>query len=146
MRFVMPHASPEKRREYQRAYMRERRKNQSQKEYDSSAYRRYRENNKDKIQESLKIWKQNNPEKWKIIKRRAERRRHEQIKSSRHNPDENSKIESFYKLRDWLTEITGIEHHVDHIVPLSKGGTHTSDNLQVLKAKDNLKKGSSCGA
>lgn len=32
-------------------------------------------------------------------------------------------------------------YHVDHIVPLSKGGTHTLDNLQYLCAKLNTQKG-----
>lgn len=142
----MPHASPEKRREYQRAYMQERRKTRAQKDYDSLAYKRYREDNKEKLQEALQNWKKQNPEKWKSIKRRAERRRHEMIKSTRGDAEENAKIEYFYQLRDWLIEVTGIEHHVDHIKPLSKGGTHSSDNLQVLTATDNLKKGVSCGA
>jgi 5-methylcytosine-specific restriction endonuclease McrA len=31
--------------------------------------------------------------------------------------------------------------HVDHIYPLSKGGAHTFDNLQILTARDNLAKG-----
>jgi hypothetical protein len=33
-------------------------------------------------------------------------------------------------------------YHVDHIVPLSKGGLHTVENLQILTAYDNLSKGS----
>jgi hypothetical protein len=32
-------------------------------------------------------------------------------------------------------------YHVDHIKPISKGGTHTLDNLQYLLADENLKKG-----
>jgi len=37
--------------------------------------------------------------------------------------------------------MTGIQHHVDHIIPLSKGGLHHPDNLQILTAEENLKKG-----
>jgi hypothetical protein len=33
------------------------------------------------------------------------------------------------------------EHHLDHIVPFSKGGSHTPDNLRVVPKKRNLKKG-----
>ena len=32
-------------------------------------------------------------------------------------------------------------HHIDHIWPYSKGGSHTVDNLRVITKKDNLKKG-----
>lgn len=32
--------------------------------------------------------------------------------------------------------------HVDHIIPLSKGGLHHEDNLQILPAFENLRKGS----
>lgn len=33
--------------------------------------------------------------------------------------------------------------HVDHIYPVSKGGLHCINNLQILSAEDNRKKGSS---
>lgn len=31
--------------------------------------------------------------------------------------------------------------HVDHIIPLCKGGRHVAENLQILSARDNLAKG-----
>ena len=40
-----------------------------------------------------------------------------------------------------LEAITGIPHHIDHIISLKEGGTHTADNLQVLTASDNFAKG-----
>ena len=36
---------------------------------------------------------------------------------------------------------TGIPHEVDHIVPVSKGGQHHPDNLQVLTRVENRRKG-----
>ena len=33
------------------------------------------------------------------------------------------------------------KHHIDHIVPFSKGGSHTVVNLQVIPKRKNLKKG-----
>lgn len=38
----------------------------------------------------------------------------------------------------------GRKLHVDHIIPLSKGGTHTIENLQILPAGLNMRKGASC--
>lgn len=31
--------------------------------------------------------------------------------------------------------------HVDHIMPLKLGGSHVAENLRVISAKENLKKG-----
>jgi hypothetical protein len=39
-----------------------------------------------------------------------------------------------------LTETTGIEHHLDHILPLAKGGIHHPINLRVITAEENMSK------
>jgi ribosomal protein S24E len=39
-----------------------------------------------------------------------------------------------------LTETTGIMHHLDHIVPLAKGGIHHPINCQVITAEENCSK------
>ena len=41
-----------------------------------------------------------------------------------------------------MTAETGIEHHVDHIIPIKHGGFHHHENLQVLPANVNLAKSS----
>lgn len=56
--------------------------------------------------------------------------------------DDNDRIEEIYAKRVKITRETGILHHVDHIIPLSKGGKHVPNNLQIIPAKENLRKGS----
>lgn len=57
------------------------------------------------------------------------------------NREEMDRIYKIYAECQFLTEVTGIPHHVDHIMPISKGGLHHPDNLQILTAQENLKKG-----
>jgi 5-methylcytosine-specific restriction endonuclease McrA len=57
------------------------------------------------------------------------------------NLEEMDRIYKIYAECQFLTEVTGIKHHVDHIMPLAKGGLHHPDNLQILTAEENLKKG-----
>jgi len=58
-------------------------------------------------------------------------------------PAEKERLVQIYKLRDLLTKATGVEYHVDHIWPLSKGGPHWSGNLQIITAEENLSKNAS---
>ena len=58
-------------------------------------------------------------------------------------PTEKEQIENMYWLVRDLKAISGQDYHVDHIHPLSKGGLHHPDNLQVLPADINIKKGAS---
>ena len=56
------------------------------------------------------------------------------------NAEINQKINVFYKEAVRLSEKTGIPHEVDHIIPISKGGKHHENNLQILTAIENRKK------
>jgi hypothetical protein len=38
-------------------------------------------------------------------------------------------------------EFDSTKHHLDHVWPFSRGGSHTADNLRVIAKKRNLKKG-----
>lgn len=55
--------------------------------------------------------------------------------------EEKKRTDQIYKQARELTQATGIKHHVDHIIPLSQGGTHHPDNLQVLTEQENTQKG-----
>ena len=50
-------------------------------------------------------------------------------------------IKRFYILAETLSEQTGIKYVVDHIKPIVRGGKHHQDNLQVITALDNARKG-----
>lgn len=57
-------------------------------------------------------------------------------------PDaDKTKLIWFYEEAKRLTMSTGIKHEVDHIIPVSKGGLHHQDNLQVLPWLENRTKG-----
>ena len=54
---------------------------------------------------------------------------------------EELQVKAIYRLRYTLTRETGVEYHVDHRIPLSKGGKHHPDNLWVITAVENMRKG-----
>ena len=55
--------------------------------------------------------------------------------------EEARQVITIYALRIRLTRETGVEYHVDHRIPLSKGGRHHPDNLWVITAVENMRKG-----
>ncbi len=58
------------------------------------------------------------------------------------NTEESELIQHIYDQRNRLNQDAGfIQYHVDHIIPLARGGWHHPDNLQVISARDNVRKG-----
>jgi 5-methylcytosine-specific restriction endonuclease McrA len=49
-------------------------------------------------------------------------------------------VQAKYALARRLSELFREPWHVDHIVPLARGGAHHQDNLQVIPAKVNILK------
>jgi hypothetical protein len=55
--------------------------------------------------------------------------------------DEKQKITIIYNEARRISKLENEQYHVDHIMPLSAGGAHHPNNLQILKASINLSKG-----
>jgi 5-methylcytosine-specific restriction endonuclease McrA len=53
---------------------------------------------------------------------------------------DQQKITEIYCKAKQLMEETGISYEVDHIIPISKGGKHHEDNLQIITMSENRKK------
>jgi hypothetical protein len=116
----------------------------------------YKKANKEKIRETKKAYYEANKEKIKsqsvahyaankemylerVIKRKALKKK--SIPKLLINcPVEKDRLYKVYKLRSIISEATGVEHHVDHMWPLSDGGPHWSGNLQIITATENLSK------
>ena len=128
-------ANKEKKNTYAKAYR------EDNKEKIATYLKAYGEANKEKKADYDKTYREANPEKMNEM---SARRRALKVKAIpehlRDCPFERERINQIYKLRNLITKITGIEHHVDHMWPLSKRGPHWSGNLQVIPASENMSK------
>jgi len=139
----------EKRLEYRKQYYQKNRDKYS--EYN----KQYRQDNLDKMKEYEKQYYQENREHYSEYKKKNREKytanemkrnalKRDSIPEALLNcPIEKDRLEKTYKLRSLLSKATGVEYHVDHIWPLSKGGPHWSGNLQVITAEENLSKSDS---
>lgn len=55
--------------------------------------------------------------------------------------EDRAQVRAVYAEAMAVSRATGVQHHVDHIRPLSRGGEHVIENLQILTAAENLRKG-----
>lgn len=110
--------------------------------------------NKDQSNKRSKSWRENNPEKRRQVanswvKRNRDyacfisaKRRSAAIRATPPWADLDA-IRKIYALAKEASESTGIQHHVDHIVPLVSvhvSGLHVPENLRVIPARQNISK------
>jgi hypothetical protein len=100
---------------------------------------KYYQANKEKIAEREKKYREANPE---LTARKSLKRQNRLKIATPENPEDRAIIREIYKLRTRINKCMGIPNlmHVDHIIPVSKGGFHAPGNLQILPAKLNIRK------
>jgi hypothetical protein len=119
-----------------------RRNNEEFRKKDLESSRQWREDNKKAYLAYLKQWRQDNKD---IVNYHGavKRSRKRKAMPSWLTEDQLWMIKEIYSLARLRTQMTGIEWHVDHMIPL-KGktvcGLHVPWNLQVIPGLDNLKK------
>jgi hypothetical protein len=123
--------------------------------YKREYYRKWRVANKDKVNQSAADWRQRNLDKarktnrdWKKKNAAAHCALNAKRKSKllQRTPAwaDLDKIKEFYAAANSMSKNSGIEYHVDHVIPLQGklcSGLHVENNLQILTAKENMSKG-----
>ena len=105
----------------------------------------------EKRRASQAAWRKANPEKQRALsaawskanpeKTRMSNARRRALKSDALSPDANKAfVTGLYAIANRVSKCLGISHDVDHIVPLSLGGSHCHRNLQVIPATWNYRK------
>ena len=103
-----------------------------------ASQKKWEEANRDKIRASQKKWEEANPDRYAAMGGKALAIRRGGSVSDSYDLD---LCVPLYAESRRLTRETGIQHHVDHIIPINKGGLHCQNNLQVLTASENIAKG-----
>lgn len=124
---------PQKAREYWASYYGDHRDELLNKK------RVYHAENMDRVSERSKKWRKNNPSSVKDASVRHRMRRKKAIP-----PWANLKlIDLFYAQARYKSDLTGVPHEVDHIIPVSGKtvcGLHCEQNMRVITSEENKHK------
>jgi len=129
----------EHRREYAKKWNEEnpeynKKRYEENKDYYHKYNKRYREENKEQESKRIKKWREDNPH----LCREYTQRRRAWKKAALPHLSENENLA--LKILSEEASMLGEGWHLDHIVPISKGGLHHPDNLQIVRASYNLSK------
>jgi hypothetical protein len=123
------------------------------KESHAASMKRWKLENKERNAANKKLWRLKNKErdtaninKWKLQNKglcaaSLARYRATKFRATVYmSPEMKRKVAEVYQIAQEASVTTGYNWDVDHIVPLSKGGLHTLNNLQVVPATWNRSK------
>ena len=134
-------ANPDKIKAYRKAY------NKANSDKIKADQKAYNKANSDKFKAYHKAYKQSNSDKFKAYKKAYDKAykqtnsdqinalnsKRRALKLNQTHPDcDNIQVKRFYRVCSFLSKYTGTKYHVDHILPISKGGPHHHDNLQII--------------
>lgn len=105
-------------------------------------FREYHQKNRDIIIAKVARWRREHVERRREIARLSAGRRHALKMGSKVERVSFNRIVERDEWRCWICHrrVAWRDLHLDHVVPLSRGGSHTEDNIRVTHATCNLKK------
>lgn len=140
------HKNKEKARLYQKEYY------ENNKQYHAEKAKKYREENKDYLNKKKRIWYSENKEKVEAYRKQnalsyrvysSNRRAKIKGNGGSHSKEDISRIIELQKGCCAICKCSLDDYHVDHIIPISKGGSNDSHNIQITCQACNLSKSDS---
>lgn len=104
----------------------------------SENFKAWRSKNRSKLLKYASDFRKNNPEKMAEFNYLRRARLNKSKPLSR---DEMVAMKNIYRFSALCSKILKTPYHVDHVVPISRGGIHHPSNLRVIPAKINIQKG-----
>lgn len=129
-----------RKRNYERYQKQSRAWYEANKERAFQAARAWQERNPARKRESIRAWQIKNVEKVRLYSRTNSHRRRAQQSGGMSSAEFSAWSERQPKACHWCGKKCAKEFHVDHYVPLSKGGEHVESNLVIACPSCNLRK------